>query len=223
MNIRKIQEILFAMNPKTFYFNFKYFPFRQAIKLPVFVSIRTYLYNPGGEIVLHAPIRTGMIRIGFGEVGIFDNTRKRVMWEVLGKVHFYGTALIKFGSRISVGPGAELHLGDGFRLSPISTIVCLKKISFGNNVRISWETFIIDGDFHKIKNLEGEVLNHPKEITIGNNVWIGMKATIMKGTTIGDNVVIGAGSFVNKKIDGSFQIIAGHPARVVKQNVTWEA
>jgi serine acetyltransferase len=40
---------------------------------------------------------------------------------------------------------------------------------------------------------------------------------------IWDNVVIGAGSFINKKIDGSFQIVAGHPARIVKQKVTWQA
>jgi acetyltransferase-like isoleucine patch superfamily enzyme len=223
MNIKRIREVLFSINPKTIYFNFKYFPFRQAIRFPVLVAFRTYLFKTGGEIVLHAPLHTGMIRIGFGEVGIFDNKRKRVIWEMQGKLHFYGSALIKFGSKISVGPDAELHLGDGFRLSPKSTVVCLKKISFGNNVRISWESFIIDGDFHKIKNLEGEVLNHPAEIRIGNNVWIGMKTTIMKGTEVGDNVIIGAGSFVNKKIDGSFQIIAGHPARVVKQNVTWEA
>ncbi|MFU8843123.1 MAG: acyltransferase [Bacteroidales bacterium] len=223
MNLKRIKEVILSLNPKTIYFNFKYFPFRVAIQLPVFVAFRTYLFKTGGEIHIHGPVHPGMIRIGYGEVGIFDNKKNRVIWELQGQLHFHGTAIIKFGSKISVGPDAELHIGDGFRISPKSAIVCLKKITFGSNVRISWETFVIDSDFHKIINLEGDVLNHPKEITIGNNVWIGMRATIMKGTCISDHVVIGAGSFINKKIDGSYQIIAGHPARVVKENVTWQA
>jgi hypothetical protein len=73
MNIIRIKEVFLSINSKTLYFNFKYFPFRQVIHFPVFVASRTYLFKTQGEITIHGPIHSGMIRIGYGEVGVFDN------------------------------------------------------------------------------------------------------------------------------------------------------
>ncbi len=209
-------------NHKSIYFNFKYLPFRQAIRFPLFVSFRTKLIATQGSIRINGPLRTGMIRIGFGEVGIFDKKYNRVIWEVKGDIIFEGRALFKFGSRISVGENAQLHIGKGFRISPDSSLVCFKKMVFGDNVRISWEVIIMDNDFHKIKSLEGELLNKPKEIIVGNNVWIGMRSTLLKGTQIDDHVIVGSGSLINRPVRGQHQIIAGNPAKVIKEGVRWE-
>ena len=65
--------------PKTIYFNFKYLPVRQAIKLPIFVSYNTFLGKTKGNIKINSCITTSMINIGFGEVGIFDRKRCRTM------------------------------------------------------------------------------------------------------------------------------------------------
>lgn len=54
-----------------------------------------------------------------------------------------------------------------------------------------------------------------KPVFIGNDVWIGSRVTILPGVKIGDGVVIGAGSVVSKDVD-SYLIVAGNPARVVK-------
>lgn len=223
MNIKKAINAFQFINLKTLVFNLKYFPFKTAIKLPILISSKTYLLKTKGKIIIHGDILPGMIRIGYGEVGLFDKKRLRAIWEVEGEVHFYGNALFKFGSKISVGQGASLYIGDGFRISPNSSIVCFKSMRFGDNVRISWETILMDTDFHTIKTLEGEKINPPKEINIGNNVWIGMRATIMKGVTIENNNIIGTNSLVNKSIAGSFQIIAGNPAKVIKKDVDWNA
>jgi lipopolysaccharide O-acetyltransferase len=55
-----------------------------------------------------------------------------------------------------------------------------------------------------------------KNVEIGENCWIGEKAIILPGVTIGDWSIIGAGSVVNKSIP-PYSIAAGNPAKVIKQ------
>ena len=52
------------------------------------------------------------------------------------------------------------------------------------------------------------------EVVIGNNVWIGDKATILAGVTVGDNVIVGANSVVTKDIPSN-TMVAGVPARII--------
>lgn len=56
----------------------------------------------------------------------------------------------------------------------------------------------------------------PKPVIIGNNVWIGGRVVILPGRKIGNNVVIGANSVVTKDVPDNC-IVAGNPARIVKQ------
>jgi len=58
-------------------------------------------------------------------------------------------------------------------------------------------------------------------INIGNKVWIGCSTTILKGTTIADGCIVGSNSFVNKVFNHTNCLIAGNPARIVKENVHW--
>lgn len=77
-------------------------------------------------------------------------------------------------------------------------------------------------------NVDIYTVNHPLDkegrrhyhtalpVTIGNDVWIGGKATILPGVTIGDNVVVAAGAVVTKDVPAN-TIVAGVPARVIKE------
>lgn len=56
-----------------------------------------------------------------------------------------------------------------------------------------------------------------KDVTIGNNAWIGGGAIICPGVTLGNNVIVGAGSVVTKSF-GDNVVIAGNPARIIKEN-----
>ena len=56
----------------------------------------------------------------------------------------------------------------------------------------------------------------PKDVIIGNNVWIGANATILPGVKIGDNVVIGAGAVVTKDVPAN-SVAAGNPAVVIRE------
>jgi acetyltransferase-like isoleucine patch superfamily enzyme len=60
-----------------------------------------------------------------------------------------------------------------------------------------------------------------QEVFIGNNVWIGNRAIIMKGVTIDDGAIIAAGSIVTKDVPARC-LVAGVPAKVVRENVQWK-
>lgn len=105
--------LLLLALPKTLYFNLKYFSFRDAVRLPIIVSHRVLLSDCSGAIRITAPIRTGMVRIGFGYVGIFDQSRSRSIWEVGGLVEFGDGVSLGHGTKISVGKEGTLILNGG--------------------------------------------------------------------------------------------------------------
>jgi acetyltransferase-like isoleucine patch superfamily enzyme len=216
----KLLKILWHINLKTIRFNFKYFKFADAIQFPVFVK-KTIFYKLKGKITIIPPLKPGMIKIGYGFVGHFDRGLKAI-WEVQGEVVFGGNALIKHGSKIVVGAMGRLELGEYFRSSPNSAIICNKRVVFGHSCRLSWDVLVMDSDFHKITTLEGEQINSPREIIFGDHVWVGAKATIMKGAKIYNNCVVASNSVVTKEIEGSNQIVAGMPAKVIRTGITWE-
>lgn len=220
--LKNIIKLILKLNLNTIRFNLYYFPWRIAIKFPVFISGKVYLKELNGKIKLDCSIRPGLIQIGYGEVGIFDKVKSRTLWEVSGCVTFNGACNIGHGSKISVGKTGFLHFGDNFTITAESTIVCFKEISFGNNCLLSWEILIMDTDFHKIKNDLGELLNSESPIIFGDNVWIGCRTTILKGTKISKGCVVGANSLINKDLHKTNSIYAGIPAKVIKENITWE-
>ncbi|MCX6204963.1 MAG: acyltransferase [Bacteroidetes bacterium] len=221
-NQHSILKSIWRTNLKTIYFNFKYLPWQQAIRFPFWISSNTYLRKTKGTITINAPLSNGMISIGYGDIGIFDNKKSRSIWDVAGKVVFEGAAEIGHGSKISVGASGELFLGDKFALTAESTIIAYKKIVFGNNCLLSWDILLMDTDLHSIKNADAEILNPDAEIIIGNSVWIGCRSLILKGAVIPDGSVIAANSFVNKKLSGPNQLFGKQPLSSIAQNIFWQ-
>jgi acetyltransferase-like isoleucine patch superfamily enzyme len=116
---------------------------------------------------------------------------------------------------------AKLIIGNYTGLSG-NFICCVNKISIGNNVNIGTGAKIYDTDFHPIDYLErrknpgfdlSKIPNAP--IEIGNDVWIGAEAVILKGVTLGNRVIVGAGSIVTKSFPSDC-IVGGNPARIIK-------
>ena len=109
-----------------------------------------------------------------------------------------------------------LELGSGFFNSNVK-IRCKNRIKIGNNVAISHDVTIMDSDAHQVK-YEGYKTTDP--INIGDDVWIGSRSLILKGVNIGSGSVIAAGSVVTKDVPAN-SMVAGVPAKVIKQNVQW--
>lgn len=113
----------------------------------------------------------------------------------------------------------RLQVGNNLVINSWSRVIAHESISIGNNVVIARFVSILDHDHDIIKDPEiGSIKFEGYKtapVKIGSNVWIGDKATVIKGVTIGDNVVIGANSVVTKDIPSNC-IAAGIPAKVIK-------
>ena len=206
--------------PKTLRFNFHYFPFKTAVKLPVVVSHRTFLRELNGKVNLPENIDTAMVKIGFGDVGHYDRKRSRTIWQVSGEVNFSGKASIGHGSKISVR--GKLNLGEKFNMTAESTIVCAKEITFGNDCLVSWDVLLMDTDEHPLYDTENQRINDDKPIVIGNHVWIGCKCIILKGAQMPDNSVLAAGTLLKTEFAGNNQVVGGNPPAILKREVRWE-
>ena len=127
--------------------------------------------------------------------------------------HFY------YGGEIWIYPHGELTLGAGY-MNAGAQIRCKERITIGDNCAIARNVLIMDFDAHLITYADGTTNKVTAPITIGNCVWIGAGATILKGVTIGDNAIIGAGSVVTKDVKAN-TIVAGNPAKVIRENIQW--
>jgi len=118
------------------------------------------------------------------------------------------------GHNIWVNDNATLIFGSGYINNNLN-LSCFKRIEIGSNVAISENVTIRDSDNHSFNG------GHPAEaVIIGNDVWIGINVTILKGVTIGDGAVIAAGSLVNRDVPAK-SLVAGVPAKVKKREVLW--
>jgi len=112
----------------------------------------------------------------------------------------------------------SLKLGDRVMISFRCTLLCAEKIEIGADTLIASDVMISDEN-HGIENPLLSYRLQPletKPVIIGRNCWIGEKAIILPGVTIGDNSIIGAGSVVTKNIPAN-SIAVGNPCAVIKR------
>src|SRR5204863_9208658 len=135
------------------------------------------------------------------------------------------------GCSFAIGENGQCIVGD-FTLLNGALIMAEEKIDIGSYCLISWGVGIADSDFHPLEPaqrlIDAQALApffkdrppRPKlkaaPVKIGDNVWIGMNAVILKGVTIGDNSVVAAGAVVTKSVPAN-TIVAGNPATEVKK------
>lgn len=122
---------------------------------------------------------------------------------------------VYYGGDIICFKNSVLNIGSGFCNSNVK-IRCMEKIDIGHKVFISHDVTIMDSDAH---HLSDRAVN-TKPIVIGNHVWIGSRAMILKGVHIGDGAVVAAGSVVTKDVPAN-ALVAGNPARIVRRNLQW--
>lgn len=147
------------------------------------------------------------------EKSLISNFRmqKKSTFKINGKFSFHS------GLYLVVNENANLILGSGYTNNNVE-INCFKSIEIGENVIISKGVIIRDSDNH-ILNGNYDQISMP--IIIRDNVWIGIRAIILKGVTIGEGAVVAAGAVVNKDVP-AYSLVGGVPAKVLKENIVWE-
>lgn len=130
-------------------------------------------------------------------------------------------ARISAGAKIIIGRTAagtgRLVIGDWFFINHHSMIDCHVNIVIGNSVMVGPYAYIADFD-HDITVTDGAVIRGStvgKPVQIGNHVWIGAHAVILKGVTIGDGAVVAASALVVKNVP-PMAIVGGVPAQILK-------
>ena len=155
-------------------------------------------------------------KLGIGrQIGYTGRLKTIFIMEDNSELIVNGKFYIYTGCKIVVRNGAKLELGNKSFINVDSKIYCKDNIKIGNNTFIGEEVIIRDTDEHCIN----ESCN-TKPIIIGNNVWIGMRSIILKGITIGDGAVIASGSIVTKNVPPN-TLVGGNPAKIIKENITW--
>jgi len=146
----------------------------------------------------------------------FDNNVKFLRFT--DSISIDDNVVVKEGARIlSANREAIIKIGKNTTIGYNTFIVSSKSIIIGNNCLIAPFVYIID-DNHRIKKgVNINLQDHDKApIKIGNDVWIGAKAMILKGVTIGDGAIIAAGSIVTKNVESN-AVYGGMPAKKISE------
>lgn len=131
-----------------------------------------------------------------------------------------GEFKMMYGSTIQIFENGKLILGRSY-INSDSLIACRKRIVIGDGVMIARGVKIYDTDYHQILDKQNNILNQDADVIIKDHVWIGVNAVILKGVTIGKGSIIAAGAVVTKDVpDGC--MVAGNPAKVIRENVIWK-
>lgn len=144
-----------------------------------------------------------------------------------------GVRLLKRNSYLEVGRKVQLHrhvklsawggslkahiiIGDNTAIGDRTEIHAGSRVEIGKGCNIAWDVCIMDRDYHKFNSSDEAI----KPVKICDNVWIGCNSIVLKGVTIGEGAVIAAGSVVTRDVPPK-TLVAGNPAKILKEDVYW--
>jgi acetyltransferase-like isoleucine patch superfamily enzyme len=116
-------------------------------------------------------------------------------------------------TQLSAGPGATLRLGAGTFVNTGASISARASVDIGRRCQIANHVAIMDSDFHGL--IERDRPEPPAPIVIEDDVWLAVRATVLKGVRIGRGAVVAAGAVVASDVP-PYALVAGVPARVVR-------
>lgn len=209
---------------RSIYFNFRTLPFKQAIKLPVYIYSGHRLFILEGKVQIQGPIYKGMIQIG-------KNTESFSMCDHSGFIQinegcnliFQGPAKLGVNTKLrlvssDVTFGKNVFIGTGVRV-----IANGSYIKIGEGSRIAFESVIMNSSFHFTYNeTKSGYSQMSNPIIIGDFNWIGNRSSISGNAHSKDFTIVCAGSLVNKdftSIDGEYPMLGGQPAKLITNGI----
>ena len=124
---------------------------------------------------------------------------------------------------VHAGAGAVVTLGAGAGVNGLVRLLAHEpaRIAIGAGCLLAAEAEIAASDMHPIFDAAtGARINPAADVALGDRVWLGQRAMVLKGVRIGDDAVIGAGAVVTRAVPAGC-VAAGNPARVVRRGVRW--
>jgi len=123
------------------------------------------------------------------------------------------------------GNNAQIIIGKDFSSTGNTMILATgnHSVTIGDDTIIAMDTIIQTSDFHTVYDINTKkITNKDSNIAIGKHVWIARRCIILKGASIPNNTIVSAQALVNKKFDEQNTIIAGIPAKIVKNQINWD-
>lgn len=211
-----LNEILKDHSIKNYFQIIKYnlfskYVIRNSIKSILFCYRGSLLsIKCNSRIELNAPLIIGKKRV------VGHKATTRLQMDRYSKLTVNGTFCINEGAYVWITKSGHLTLNGGFVNEGV-TITCASNVYIGKGANIAREAVIRDYDGHYIEDLNYRT---SKPVRIGDNVWIGYRAMILKGVTVGDGSIVAANSVVTKDVP-SHCIVAGNPAKIIRTNINW--
>ena len=116
---------------------------------------------------------------------------------------------VSIGSRTTIHGKTDLAPTEG------------RRISVGDDCLFGSDICLWTSDWHSILDLQGNRVNPPQDISIGNHVWVCSFATILKGVSIPDNCVVAMHSVVTRRFERPHCVIGGNPAAIIRADIDW--
>ena len=126
------------------------------------------------------------------------------------KLRFFSSTVT---SEVVAYPGGRLEIGNGVFINYGASLSAHQLVRIGDGCQLGSYACLMDNDYHSVEDREKPSESRP--IVLGRNVWLGVRVIVLKGVTIGDNAVIGAGSVVTRDIPANC-MAAGVPAKVIR-------
>lgn len=115
---------------------------------------------------------------------------------------------------LATGRNGRLEIGDDCSLNYGVSIGALGRVTLGARCRLGPYVMIVDSEFHDV--YDRALRPAPRPVVIGDDVWIGAKASVMPGVTIGRGAVVGTAAVVTHDVE-PFTVVAGVPAKVLRR------
>jgi acetyltransferase-like isoleucine patch superfamily enzyme len=160
-----------------------------------------------------------ILEIGIKPRGFLHKSDKTYL-NIKGKLKIKGLYSIGRGCRFDIGENAIVSIGSGGYMTSNVTLIIMHNLIIGDNCAIAWNIQFLDDNFHTIEYAGKK--ESKNSIEIGNNVWIGCGVKIYKGTIIPNGCVIASDSIVKGSYLKENCLIAGNPAKIIKENVKWD-
>lgn len=201
---------------KTIYFNYRCVNYKDALKMPIYIYKNTILQSLTGHIEFDCLVTSGIVKWGY-DYGFRANGKTRIRIE--GRIIFKGKSYFSMASNIAVFKYGTLIMGEDTAVWENCLLYCAEKIEIDRGGKITYQSSIMDTDFHYMVNLNDRSIKKcTKPIYIGKYVWVGNRASIKKGAYIPDYTIIASSyTVVSKNYSNipAFSILGGCPAKVI--------